>query len=253
MERQSRATGHGVLNQPESRASRQPARLPMPAGPRAATPGGSHGQRHQHVRTLRHGHDGIPRGDPDTPGRHAGVLRGADHTPAVARRGGGPRLHRDEPRPARPGRLAGRRGLPGRGARPLLLGQPARLPAHDHARPRRAPGQVVRRHRGRAPVAPGPRGLHRAHRRHRVLHGRRLRAGAGAAATASTPPSVNYGGCPSDAETWLPDGVPDRGELRRHGRLAPGPARRQAARATAHRAGGPPRRQDLPRRRATAS
>ena len=73
-------------------------------------------------------------------------------------------------------------------------GSRLRLPAHDHARHRRAPRPVVRRHRGGPPVAPRPRRLHRAHRRHRVLHGRRLRAraraGPGFTAPASTTAAV---------------------------------------------------------------
>jgi hypothetical protein len=97
---------------------------------------------------------------------------------AVAGGGGPARLRRDEPGPAPAGRLAGRRGLPGRRPRPVLVGRHAALSAHRHARAGHTARANLRRHRGRPGLPGRPPRLHGQDRRDRLLHGRRLRAGA---------------------------------------------------------------------------
>ena len=57
--------------------------------------------------------------------------------------------------------------------------------------------------------------------------------------------SVNYGGCPSDAEEWLSEACPISGEFRWLGQLATRGPRWQASGSTADRIRGPPRRQGL--------
>src|ERR1039458_4485466 len=82
------------------------------------------------------------------------------------------------PGPAQPGRLAGERGLPGRGARSVLLGPAGEVPAVRWTRLARPAGEGFRGCRGRAGLAGRPGGLHGQDRGHRLLHRRRVRAAA---------------------------------------------------------------------------
>src|ERR1039458_7503267 len=62
------------------------------------------------------------------------------------------------PGPAQPGRLAGERGLPGRGARSVLLGPAGEVPAVRWPRLARPAGEGFRGCRGRAGLAGRPGG-----------------------------------------------------------------------------------------------
>src|SRR5262249_40324870 len=108
--------------------------------------------------------------------RRASLLsRAAVRRGPVAWRPGHARRSGHDARPARPGRLAGQRGLPGTCARPVLDRQEIPLPGVGVPRPCRRTGSGIRR-RGSLPVlAGGSAGMHRAHRRHGLLHGRRFR------------------------------------------------------------------------------
>ena len=89
------------------------------------------------------------------------------------RRARGARAHRRHPGAGRP---AGGGGLPGRGAGPVHRGRRGAVPAVDVRRADARGGPGLRRPGGRPPLAGRPAGLHRADRRPRLLHGRRLRA-----------------------------------------------------------------------------
>ena len=121
-----------------------------------------------------------PGTDPHPARRDAGVPGHAGGRGIVSGSRRHSRRSGNEHRRSQPGGLAGERGIPRGGARPLLLGPPHQVPDLDGP-PRRATAQRARRH---APLAGRARPLHRQDRRDRLLHGRRLRADDGAASRA---------------------------------------------------------------------
>ncbi|MDQ0732371.1 hypothetical protein QFZ57_003165 [Arthrobacter sp. B1I2] len=145
-------------------------------------------------------------GDRDRARNDAGLLLRSSRPTPVAGRGSDSRFHRDEPRPSRPGRLVGERGLLGRGPRPLLLGEPSRLSSHHHARPGPTPGPVLRRHLKR----PGAGCETTVNAREPSESSGSAWAGVcdGVGREPFASASVNHGRRPSDAEEWLPDACP---------------------------------------------
>ena len=94
-----------------------------------------------------------------------------------------------------------------RSPRSLLARQPLSLPVRDDWRPPGGKGTLVRRRRGGSGLAGSAARLHREGRRHRVLHGWRVRACAGARSGFAAA-SVNYGAIPAEPLTALREACP---------------------------------------------